>query len=86
MTNQKFSVLFIGIFNLRYMPPHITILYKTVKNKRKNNCLSPVASLSQTGEGSPLAPFYSESNMKVLMKSIKQLKKGKGVEHELIEA
>jgi DNA-damage-inducible protein J len=31
-------------------------------------------------------PFYSESNMKVLMKSIKQLEKGKGVEHELIEA
>jgi DNA-damage-inducible protein J len=43
-------------------------------------------SLSQTGEDSPLAPFYSESNMKVLMKSIRQLKKGKGVEHELIGA
>jgi DNA-damage-inducible protein J len=31
-------------------------------------------------------PFYSESNMKILMKSIKQLEEGKGVEHELIEA
>jgi len=31
-------------------------------------------------------PFYSESNMNVLMKSIKQLEEGKGVEHELIEA
>ena len=30
-------------------------------------------------------PFYSESNMKVLMQSIKQLQEGKGVEHELIE-
>jgi DNA-damage-inducible protein J len=40
---------------------------------------------SQMGEGSPLAHFYSESNMNVLMKSIKQLEKGKGVEHELIE-
>jgi DNA-damage-inducible protein J len=30
-------------------------------------------------------PFYSESNMKILADSIKQLKKGKGVEHELIE-
>jgi len=30
-------------------------------------------------------PFYSESNMKVLMESIKQLDEGKGVEHELIE-
>jgi DNA-damage-inducible protein J len=28
-------------------------------------------------------PFYSESNMKVLMPSIKQLEEGKGVEHEL---
>jgi DNA-damage-inducible protein J len=31
-------------------------------------------------------PFYSESNMNVLMKSIKQLEDRKGVEHELIEA
>jgi len=31
-------------------------------------------------------PFYNESNMKVLAKSIKQLEEGKGVEHELIEA
>jgi hypothetical protein len=31
-------------------------------------------------------PFYSEANMKVLIKSIKQLEEGKGVEHELIEA
>ena len=31
-------------------------------------------------------PFYSESNMNVLMESIKQLEEGKGVEHELIEA
>ena len=31
-------------------------------------------------------PFYSESNMNVLKKSIKQLEEGKGVEHELIEA
>jgi len=31
-------------------------------------------------------PFYSESNMGVLMESIKQLDEGKGVEHELIEA
>ena len=31
-------------------------------------------------------PFYSESNMNVLMKSIRQLDEGKGVEHELIEA
>jgi DNA-damage-inducible protein J len=30
--------------------------------------------------------FYSESNINVLMKSIKQLEEGKGVEHELIEA
>jgi len=30
--------------------------------------------------------FYSESNMNVLMESIKQLEEGKGVEHELIEA
>jgi DNA-damage-inducible protein J len=30
--------------------------------------------------------FYSESNMNVLTKSIKQLEEGKGVEHELIEA
>jgi len=29
--------------------------------------------------------FYSESNMNVLKKSIKQLEKGKGIEHELIE-
>jgi DNA-damage-inducible protein J len=41
---------------------------------------------SPQGEGSPLDPFYSESNMNVLMKSIKQLEEGKGVEHELIEA
>jgi len=34
----------------------------------------------------PLDPFYSEANMKVLKKSIKQLEEGKGVEHELIEA
>jgi DNA-damage-inducible protein J len=31
-------------------------------------------------------PFYSESNMKVLVKSIKQLEEGKGVEHEPIKA
>lgn len=31
-------------------------------------------------------PFYSESNIKVLNKSIKQLENGKGIEHELIEA
>jgi len=31
-------------------------------------------------------PFYSESNMSVLMESIKQLEEGKGLEHELIEA
>ena len=30
-------------------------------------------------------PFYSESNMNVLMESIKQLDEGKGVEHDLIE-
>jgi len=30
--------------------------------------------------------FYSEANMNVLKKSIKQLEEGKGVEHELIEA
>ena len=30
-------------------------------------------------------PFYSESNIKVLMESIKQLEEGKGVEHELME-
>ena len=30
--------------------------------------------------------FYSESNMKALMRSIKQLEEGKGTEHELIEA
>jgi DNA-damage-inducible protein J len=35
--------------------------------------------------GSPLEPFYSESNMNVLVKSIKQLEEGKGIEHELIE-
>ena len=40
---------------------------------------------SPTGEGSPLEPFYSESNMNVLVKSIKQLEEGKGIEHELIE-
>ena len=31
-------------------------------------------------------PFYSEANMKVLIESIKQLKEGRGVEHDLIEA
>jgi DNA-damage-inducible protein J len=31
-------------------------------------------------------PFYNESNMKVLAKSIKQLEEGKGIEHELIKA
>ena len=31
-------------------------------------------------------PFYSESNMNVLMESIKQLEEGRGVEHELVEA
>jgi DNA-damage-inducible protein J len=31
-------------------------------------------------------PFYNESNMKALVKSIKQLEEGKGIEHELIEA
>jgi len=36
-------------------------------------------------KGSHLDPFYSESNMKILMESIKQLEEGKGVEHELIE-
>jgi len=36
-------------------------------------------------EGSPHEPFYSESNMNILMESIKQLKEGKGVKHELIE-
>ena len=30
-------------------------------------------------------PFYSESNIKVLGESIKQLEEGKGIEHELIE-
>jgi DNA-damage-inducible protein J len=30
-------------------------------------------------------PFYSETNMKVLMASIKQLEEGKGAEHELVE-
>jgi len=30
-------------------------------------------------------PFYSEPNMNVLLKSIKQLEEGKGVEHDLIE-
>lgn len=30
-------------------------------------------------------PFYSEANMKFLEESIKELKEGKGVEHELIE-
>jgi DNA-damage-inducible protein J len=30
-------------------------------------------------------PFYSESNMNVLMQSIRKLEEGKGVEHELIE-
>ena len=32
-----------------------------------------------------LDPFYSSENIKRLDKSIKQLKKGKGTEHELIE-
>jgi DNA-damage-inducible protein J len=45
----------------------------------------PQPSPSQVGEGSPLAPSYSESNINILMKSIKQLEEGKGVEHELIE-
>ena len=31
-------------------------------------------------------PFYGETNMMVLIESINQLKDGKGVEHELIEA
>jgi DNA-damage-inducible protein J len=31
-------------------------------------------------------PFWSESNLRVLKKGIKQLEEGKGVEHELIEA
>jgi DNA-damage-inducible protein J len=31
-------------------------------------------------------PFYSESNMKILAESIKQLEEGKGIEHDLIEA
>ena len=31
-------------------------------------------------------PFFSESNMSVLMESINQLEEGKGTEHELIEA
>jgi len=31
-------------------------------------------------------PFYNESNMKVLVKSIKQLEEGKGAEHETVEA
>ena len=30
-------------------------------------------------------PFYSESNQKHLMKSIQQLREGKGTPHELIE-
>lgn len=30
-------------------------------------------------------PFYSDENMEVLEKSIKQLKKGKGKEHDIIE-
>lgn len=30
-------------------------------------------------------PFYSESNMKHMMKGLKQLNAGKGVEHKLIE-
>ena len=28
-------------------------------------------------------PFYNEANMKILMKSIKQLEEGKGIEHDL---
>lgn len=31
-------------------------------------------------------PFYSETNMKRLEKSVKQLETGKGIEHELVEA
>ena len=31
-------------------------------------------------------PFYSDSNMRVLRESIKQLEEGKGIEHDLIEA
>jgi hypothetical protein len=46
----------------------------------------PQPSLSQTDGDSSIEPFYSESNMSVLMESIKQLEEGKGVEHELIEA
>jgi DNA-damage-inducible protein J len=46
----------------------------------------PQPSPSQAGKGSPLDPFYSESNMNVLAESIKQLEEGNGVEHELIEA
>lgn len=30
--------------------------------------------------------FYSESNMNILLESIKQLEEGNGIEHELIEA
>ena len=45
----------------------------------------PQPSPTQMGEGSPLEPFCSESNMNALMKSIKQLEEGKGVEHELLE-
>ena len=30
-------------------------------------------------------PFFSEPNMSVLLESIKQLDKGKGIEHELIK-
>jgi DNA-damage-inducible protein J len=41
---------------------------------------------SKMSKGSPLNSFYSESNMNILKKSIKQLEEGKGIEHELIEA
>lgn len=30
-------------------------------------------------------PFYSESNQKHLLRSIRQLREGKGVSHELVE-
>lgn len=33
----------------------------------------------------PEDPFYSESNMAYVMKSIKELQEGKGTVHELIE-
>ena len=30
-------------------------------------------------------PFYSESNMKILRKSVRELREGKGTAHELID-